>query len=44
MQGLKNAILTIFQNGLEWLCLVSAALKNLSQEFKKKICFGGLLM
>jgi hypothetical protein len=34
MQGLKSAILAIFQNGLEWLCPVSAALKNPSQEFK----------
>ena len=30
MQGLKSAILAIFQNGLRWLCPVSAALKNLS--------------
>ena len=27
-----RAILAIFQNGLGWLCLVSAALKNPSQE------------
>ena len=34
MQELKSAILAIFQNGLGWLCLVSAALNNLLQEFK----------
>ena len=28
MQGLKSAILAIFQNGLVWLCPVSEALKN----------------
>ena len=34
MQGLKSAILAIFQNGLGWLCPVSVALKSPSQEFK----------
>ena len=28
MQGLKSAILAIFQNGLGWLCPFSAAPKN----------------
>ena len=32
MQGLKSAILAIFQNGLGWLCPVSPALNNPSQE------------
>ena len=40
MQGLKSAILAIFQNGLGWLCHVSAALKNPSQEIKNYFCFG----
>ena len=40
MQGLKSAILAIFQNGLGWLCSVSATLKNPSQEFKNSFCFG----
>ena len=40
MQGLKSAILAILQNGLGWLCLVSAALKNPLQEFKNSFCFG----
>ena len=40
MQGLKSAILAIFQNGLGWLCPVSAALKNPSQESKNYFCFG----
>ena len=30
----KSAILAIFQTGPEWLCTVSAALKNPSQDFK----------
>jgi hypothetical protein len=34
MQGLKSAILAIFQNGLGWLCPVSSALKNPSQVFE----------
>ena len=34
MQGLKSAILAIFQNGLDWLCPVSLALNNPSQELK----------
>ena len=38
MQGLKSAILAIFQNGLG--CPVSAALKNPSQEFKNSFSFG----
>jgi len=40
MHGLKSAILAIFQDGLGWLCPVSAALKNPSQEFKNSFCFG----
>jgi hypothetical protein len=36
-QGLK---LANFQNGLRWLCPVSAALKNPSQESKNSFCFG----
>jgi hypothetical protein len=39
MQWLKRAILAIFQNGLAWLCPVSPALNNPSQELKK-IFFG----
>ena len=31
MQGLKSAILAIFQTGPRWPCTVSAALKNPSQ-------------
>ena len=31
---MSQFILAIFQNGLGWLCPVSAALKNPSQEFK----------
>ena len=42
--GLKSAILTIFQNGLGWLCPVSAALKNPLQEFKNSFCFGCRLL
>jgi hypothetical protein len=34
MQGIKSAILAIFQNGLGWLCPVSVALKNPSQDLK----------
>ena len=34
MQGLKSAILVIFQNGLGWLCPVSEALKNPSDDVK----------
>ena len=34
MQGLKSAILAIFQTGPGWPCTVSAALKNPSQDFK----------
>ena len=40
MEGLKSAILANFQNGLGWLCPVSAALKNPSKEFKNSFCFG----
>ena len=40
MQGLKSAILANFQNGLEWLCSVSPALKNPSQELKNNFCLG----
>ena len=36
MHGLKSAILAIFQKGLGWLCLVSAALKNTSLHLKKQ--------
>ena len=34
MQGLKSAILAIFQTGPGWLCPVSTALKNPSLNFK----------
>ena len=37
--GVKKCHLAIFQNGLGWLCPVSAVFKNPSQEFKKS-CFG----
>ena len=40
MQGLKSAILAIFQNRLGWLCPVSAAFKNPSQEFENPFYFG----
>jgi hypothetical protein len=40
MQWLKSAILAIFHDGLRWLCPVSAALKNPSQELKKSFCLG----
>jgi len=40
MQGLKSAILENFQNGLGWLCPVSPALNNPSQEFKNSFGFG----
>ena len=40
MQGLKSAILAIFQNGLERLCHVSAALRNPSLESKNSFGFG----
>ena len=32
--GSKSAILAIFQTGPGWMCTVSAALKNPSQDFK----------
>ena len=35
----KSAILAIFQDGLEWLCPVSVALKNSLQEFKNAFCY-----
>ena len=44
MQGLKSAILAIFQTGLGWLCPVGSALKNPSQDFKNYFCFGFLAM
>ena len=40
MQGLKSAILSIFQNGQGWLCPVSAALKIPWQEFNFRFVFG----
>jgi hypothetical protein len=40
MQGLKSAILAILQTGLGWLCTVSAALMNPSQDFKKSFWIG----
>ena len=40
MQGLKSAILAIFQTWLGWPCTVSAAFKNPSQDFKKNIALG----
>ena len=40
MQGLKSAILAIFQTGLGWQCTVSAALKNPSKDFKNYFCIG----
>ena len=43
MQGLKSAILAIFQSGLGWLCPVSPVLNNPSQELKKYFWFGCLL-
>ena len=38
MQGLKSAILAIFQTGPGWPCTVSVALKNPSLNFKKSFC------
>ena len=43
MLGLKSAILAMFQNGLEWLCPDSAALKISSQEFFKKMLWVPIL-
>ena len=40
MQGLKSAILAIFQTGPGWPCPVSTALKNSSLEFNNSFCFG----
>ena len=37
MQGLKSAILSIFQTGPGWPCPVSTALKNHLLDFKKKL-------
>ena len=39
MQGLKSAVLAIFQNGLGWLCSVNVALKNPLQELKNSFYF-----
>ena len=39
MQGLKSAILAIFQRGPGWPCPVSTALKNPSWDFKNYFCF-----
>ena len=40
MQGLKSDILAFFKNGLRWLCPVSPALNNPSQELINSCCFG----
>ena len=40
MQGLKSAILAIFQTGPGWLCPVSTALKNPSVDFKNIFALG----
>ena len=40
MQGLKSAILAIFQRGPGWPCLVSAALKNPLVDLKISFCIG----
>ena len=40
MHGSKSAILAIFQTGPAWLCTVSAALKNPSQDFKNSFEMG----
>ena len=40
MQGLKSAILAIFQRGPGWPCLVSAAVKNPSVDLKNSFCIG----
>ena len=40
MQGLKSAILAIFQRGPGWPCAVSAALKNPSVDLKNSFCIG----
>ena len=37
MHGLKSSILAISQEGLGWLCPVSAALMNPSQEFRETL-------
>ena len=39
MQGLKSAILAIFQRGPRWSCPVSVALKNPSLDLKNSFCF-----
>ena len=39
MQGLKSAILAIFQTGPGWPCAVSTALKNPSLDLKKRLGF-----
>ena len=40
MEGLKSAILAIFQNGLGWLCPVSPAINNPSEELKNYFVLG----
>ena len=40
MQGLKSAILAIFQRGPGWLCLVSTALENPSVDLKNYFWHG----
>ena len=40
MHGSKSAILAIFQTGPGWLCTVSAALKNPSQDLKILFALG----
>ena len=39
LQGLKSAILAIFQRGPGWPCPVSAALKSPSVDLKNYFCF-----
>ena len=39
MQGLKSAIMAIFQRGPGWPCPVSTALKNPSLDLKNSFCF-----
>ena len=40
MQGLRRAILAIFQTGPGWPCTVSAALKNPSQDLEILFALG----
>ena len=44
MQGLKIAILAIFQTGLGWRCPFSAALKNPLLDSKNHFCIAFLAM